>query len=310
MNTKHEARVIQKRFLNHMDASEIRSMQALCENADSIALKLELEYKLADAQSRRNEGDSPEINEFLYILDGRLVGYLGICGFGGDNGPLELTGMVHPAYRNQGVFRTLSSLAIVECRRRNAASVLGLCDRNAAIGQALLKRKNAPLHHSEYEMVLLKREARPTEAQLRGVVLRKAINADAAEIARQDHIYFGEEFAEADESIKDDPKRLPEDEEQRGFTIYLAVKDEKIIGKVNLQLSGSTGGIYGLGVLPEERGKGYGRAILLLAVQLLQEANAETIYLQVLTDNEKALSLYQSCGFETSSVMDYFTLQL
>ena len=103
---------------------------------------------------------------------------------------------------------------------------------------------------------------------------------------------------------------MPEDEEQRGFTIYLAVKDEKIIGKVNLQLSESAGGIYGLGVLPEERGKGYSRAILLLAVRMLQEANAETIYLQVLTDNEKALSLYQSCGFETSSVMDYFTLEL
>ena len=101
---------------------------------------------------------------------------------------------------------------------------------------------------------------------------------------------------------------MSEEEEKRGIFIYLAVKDGVVIGKVNLQLSNGLGGIYGLGVLPEERGKGYGRATLRLAVQKLIEAGAGTVYLQVLTDNEKALTLYQSCGFETRSVMDYYVI--
>lgn len=305
---EHEARIIQKRFPDSADGALIRSLQNLSEAADTIALKLELEYKLADAENARDGDHSREVNEFLYYLDGELAGYLGICGFGGGNGPLELTGMVHPQHRGKGIFKALSGLALAECRRRNAALVLGLCDRNAVAGQALLKKQSAALHHSEYEMVLRSGLNPPDETLLRGVDLRKAKNADAEEIARQDRIYFGEEFGADGDGEHGGKRLMPEEEELRGFTIYLAVKDGTIIGKVNLQMLDGTGGIYGLGVLPHERGKGYGRAILLLAVRKLKEANAKTVYLQVLTDNERALSLYQSCGFETASVMDYFSL--
>ena len=90
------------------------------------------------------------------------------------------------------------------------------------------------------------------------------------------------------------------------MTIYLAESEEEIIGKVHLQVSSGIGGIYGLGVLPENRGKGYGRAILLKAVEKLKAVKAEQIMLQVAAENEKALSLYKSCGFEETSVMDYF----
>ncbi len=90
------------------------------------------------------------------------------------------------------------------------------------------------------------------------------------------------------------------------MTIYLAESEEEIIGKVHLQVSSGIGGIYGLGVLPEYRGKGYGRAILLKAVEKLKAVKAEQIMLQVAAENENALSLYKSCGFEEMSVMDYF----
>ena len=303
-----EVRIVQKRLLNPADTKDIQALQVLCENAEAISLKLELDYKLADAQNRREDDGCLDVNEFLYYLDGVLIGYLGICGFSGEQGPLELTGMVHPRHRNKGVFTALSGLALAECRRRKATLILGLCDRKAEAGQALIKKKNSPLHHSEYEMTLRKEADLPAPAQLHGVTLRKAKNADAEEIARQDQIYFGDEFGNDGEDGQRERILMPEDEEKRGFTIYLAWKDGKIIGKVNLQLSGSLGGVYGLGVLPEERGKGYGRAILLLAVEKLKATQAETIFLQVLTDNEKALSLYQSCGFETISVMDYYKL--
>ena len=61
-------------------------------------------------------------------------------------------------------------------------------------------------------------------------------------------------------------------------------------------------------MLPEYRGKGYGRAILLKTIEKLEDAGAEEILLQVAVHNAAALRLYQSCGFQETSVMDYYHL--
>jgi ribosomal protein S18 acetylase RimI-like enzyme len=90
------------------------------------------------------------------------------------------------------------------------------------------------------------------------------------------------------------------------MVIYLAEKDRQVVGKVHLQISAAVSGIYGLGVLPEYRGKGLGRAILLRAIEKLKEAESNAIMLQVAAENATALSLYKSCGFQETSVMDYF----
>ena len=74
-------------------------------------------------------------------------------------------------------------------------------------------------------------------------------------------------------------------------------------------MSSDVGGIYGLGVLPEHRGKGFGRAILMMAVEKLKEANAREIKLQVVTENSNALNLYKSCGFVETSIMDYYEIK-
>jgi ribosomal protein S18 acetylase RimI-like enzyme len=51
-----------------------------------------------------------------------------------------------------------------------------------------------------------------------------------------------------------------------------------------------------------------GRALLLEAIEKLKDANADKIMLQVEAKNAKALSLYKSCGFQETSVMDYYEL--
>ena len=127
------------------------------------------------------------------------------------------------------------------------------------------------------------------------------------EIARQNVIYFNDEGAGDEISADDMP--LPEVEEKRGMTSYLVEKEGQVIGKVNLQLTSKLGAIFGLGVLPKHRRKGYGRALLLLAIEQLKEANAQEIMLQVAAENANALNLYKSCGFEETSTMDYFELK-
>ena len=134
--------------------------------------------------------------------------------------------------------------------------------------------------------------------------MRKAVNADARDVVRQNAIYFESEREQESEEAGFENIILPE-EEKRGMTIYIAEKDGQIIGKVHLQLIHGIGGIYGLGILPEYRGLGLGRALLLDAILKLKDANADKIMLQVEAKNGKAISLYKSCGFMETSVMAY-----
>lgn len=289
------------------DYELINRLQERCIREDKTTLKLELDYKLGVYSGTNCEGIR-HINEFMYFDGHELVGYMGICDFGGADTPLEVNGMVHPEYRRQGVFGTLSRLVMAEWKRRTSKRMLFLSDRKSEAGQAFIQGTGAQYHHSEHEMYL-RVPRREIHDDSEHIIFRKATNADAREIHRQNAIYFGGNLAEEETSAFTEGMILPEEEEKRGMTIYLAEADRQVIGKVHIQLSPGIGGIYGLGVLPEYRGKGYGRAILLKAIDKLNEANAGDIMLQVAVENANALRLYQSCGFEETSTMDYYELK-
>ncbi|PPK83311.1 mycothiol synthase [Lacrimispora xylanisolvens] len=300
-----------KSNLDQNDYELIHMLEIQCARNDQITLKLELDYKLSDAQNRTADTLISDINEFMYFNGEELIGYMGICSFGGITQPLEITGMVHPEYRRQGIFSKLMELVVAECRKRNAEEILALCDKKSISGQGFLKKISAVYKFSEFEMYLNHKSYETLEKQQpSGITFRKAVNADASEITRQNMVYFGDDSEEENEDSEDRGILLPEEEEKRGMTIYIAEKEDRIIGKVNLQMSdGGTGGIYGLGVLPEFRGNGFGRAILTFGVEKLKDAKATEVMLQVAAENGTALNLYKSCGFQETSVMDYFELK-
>ena len=296
-----------KRYLDQADCDAIHTLYKTCVQQDSIALKLELEYKLANARCSTDQDPLGEVNEFMVFDQRKLIGYLGICGFGNAAAPLELAGMVHPDYRRQGVWTRLHTLVMDECRRRNTKATLGLCDRRALHGHCFLQSIGAAYVETEYEMIFSGDAPLPGADALQELRFQKATNADAAEIVRQNTIYFEREQSQIGEEPDEHRLLLPEDEEKRGMTIYLAFRKDRIIGKIHL-VYGDTGAIYGLGVLPEYRGKGYGRAILLTGMQMLMDKNSARIMLQVSAGNETALNLYKSCGFAQTSAMDYYKL--
>lgn len=309
MKTVHEPWMKLKESLGRADYELIGALGGRCVRGGGITLKLELDYKLADALLRTQDTlGGREVNEFLYFDGDELAGYIGICSFGGPGAPPEITGMVHPNYRRQGIFLRLHELVMDECRRRRFADVLLLCDRRSKTGREFLKKIGAEYRYSEFEMYLRRGRPVPGGELLRGVSLRRASNADAPEIARQNALYFEGSPQRTEGEDPEEPAILPEDEEKRGMTIYLAEQDGRTVGKVHLQNAAGVGGIYGLGVLPEYRGQGLGRALLLLAIQKLTEAGLDAIMLQVAAENATALQLYKSCGFQETSTMDYFKL--
>jgi ribosomal protein S18 acetylase RimI-like enzyme len=252
-------------------------------------MKLELDYKM----DIRADSKLDMVNEFMFYDDGMLIGYLGICGFGDKS--IEVNGMVHPDCRRNGIFRNLFSVAADERNRRKTREMLLLCDRNSSSGNGFIRSLKAEKDHSEYDMHLDKNAV--IKSQGLNIALRLATPKDAAEIAMQDSIYFGSPINEDDDYIS---------ENIANHSTYVALIENKIIGKIRLDEKGKSGGIYGFGVLPEYRGKGYGRDILNLAVKNLRDRNLDDIFLQVETENAKALNLYKSCGFVEKYVMDYY----
>lgn len=290
-----EIRLIQN--LSEIDYQMISNLKEVCLEHDQTALKLELDYKLAVSKEGSKE-DHMHV-DFLYFADKKLVGYLGICSFGGQKP--ELNGMVDPAYRRKGIYSKLFSLAVNELYHHGFEKSLLICDRKSESGQSFLKSLDLDglkKAHSEYEMFLNYKAFQQVKVGHR-TLLRKSSNQDAMEIAKQNAIYFGQPLEET-------KIIMPETEEKRGMTVYMADLEESCIGKIHLELSKGMGGIYGVGILPEYRGKGYGRQILLEGIGILMDQRAEGIKLQVEAENENALSLYNSCGFETASTMDYY----
>lgn len=312
INTINSPWIKLKQSLDNEDYKLLKMLQEHCMCADNITLKLELDYKLGAGIDRIES--IQDINEFMYFIGQKLVGYIGISCFGGKGSSLEITGMVHPDYRRQGIYTILHELAMAECRRRNIDRVLLLCDRGSTSGQGFLEKIGALYKSSEFEMYLQQNCPTSTEEQMCGITFRKASNSDAFEVARQNAIYFGDvdKNYQSDSIENDSGILLPEDEEKRGMTIYIAERDNQIIGKAHLEINNNSavGGIYGLGVLPKYRGNGYGRAILLRAIEKLKATKVKEIMLQVSAENAAALRLYKSCGFQETSIMDYFELKL
>jgi GNAT superfamily N-acetyltransferase len=90
---------------------------------------------------------------------------------------------------------------------------------------------------------------------------------------------------------------------------WQADADGKTVGAVRLETEGGTGYIYGLEVKPAHRGKGYGRGLLLAAIQKLHELGMQEVRLQVFMDNARALHIYESSGFVTEDTMEYYLVQ-
>lgn len=276
-----------KERIDKSDFNDINNLNNACIDYDKIHLKLEIDYKLSNNEKYSNNMN--KINEFMFYDDNKLVGYAGICDFGGDE--IEVNGMVHPEYRRRGIFTRLFSLVKDEFNKRDSKGMLLLSDNNSIGGISFIKRITDDYHHSEYDMNLdmdvIHKE------NFDNLVFRKAAKEDITKIAGENFEFINDN--DIDGILFD--------------STYVLETGNVIIGRVRLEIVDNIGGIYGLEVLPEYRGKGYGRELLIRSINKLKESKVNAINLQVETKNNNALNLYKSCGFKVNYTMDYYILK-
>lgn len=76
-------------------------------------------------------------------------------------------------------------------------------------------------------------------------------------------------------------------------------------GLANLAVRGDRSWIGGIGVVPEQRGKGVGRALM----EAVLELAPPTVTLEVIEANEPAIRLYESLGFEKTRVLEVWNVE-
>jgi len=76
---------------------------------------------------------------------------------------------------------------------------------------------------------------------------------------------------------------------------YFAKKNQQTIGILNL--NPTKGLISNIGVDPKERGRGYGKQIMLFGLEQLRKSGCKQAYLRVHVENKAAIHLYESLGF-------------
>lgn len=287
--TPDDTTITGRRQLDEQELRDVEALRAECEAHEGLILKLVLPTEPSDQDKA-----------FLAHQGERLTGYCSLDSGGG--GEVELCGMVHPEQRRRGIGRALLAAAIAECRRRGADKALVICEDASQAGRRFVAAAGGQRTFSEYHMRLGRtgEQRRPPDEQLD---IRQAGPADLDDLVYATARAWGDREEDIRPWIGE---RLGEGNPR----FFLARRDGAPIGSMRIHEYGGSAGIYGFVMLPEARGRGYGRQFLTAVLAQLRGEPHQRITLEVETENAPAVGLYRSLGFEEATTYGYYELAL
>jgi ribosomal protein S18 acetylase RimI-like enzyme len=235
--------------------------------------------------------DGVNTSQALAYIEDELVG----AAFGYQLESLESWIVVHPDYRRQGIGRRLVA-ALGEVA--GGPFVLSSDERSAS-GVAFLAAIGARYFASEHTMVYRPELARPLPE--RTIVVRRA---------RPDELDL---LVHLTVTSFDDDESAFRPLIERWFAspnhrFWIAEREDRPIGAIRAAFEAGGVWLATFGILPGERGRGYGRQLLSAVVGELAAEGVEEIRLEVETENANALGLYESCGFRTVQTTRYYNV--
>lgn len=87
----------------------------------------------------------------------------------------------------------------------------------------------------------------------------------------------------------------------------VATHHRKPIGVALMGVRVHRGWVGGMGVAPEQRGRGFGRIIMQALIDSARERKLRTLDLEVIDKNDLAISIYEELGFETRRDLDIWS---
>ncbi|HEV7234820.1 MAG TPA: GNAT family N-acetyltransferase [Ktedonobacteraceae bacterium] len=283
--------LVKKQTWMEDELTQAKELLALCNAYEGLYTKLDI------VMLRSRPGN--ETNDFLYYEHGQLVGLLSLNSFGDED--RELTGVVHPEYRRQGIFFLLMAAAREEAKQRGIQRLILVCERFSHSGQGFVEALGAKYDFSENKMILETLQEHGPYAE--PITLRKAGVSDIDTIAAIISLCFGQSEEGARKFIAGGMPR-PQTE------YYIGEWQGTAIGCLSLSYGDSEIGIYGVGVLSQFRRRRFGRQMMEQIICKLQAVSQQPIALEVEAGNEYNIGLYRSCGFKEVTTFGYYNFDI
>lgn len=275
--------------LNDEALSEIKRLVSQCNNCDGLNGMLELNTSLNINKEMKTI--------FMMYDDNKLVSALTLFVPGNKEG--EVSAMTISEYRTKGCFTQLVKRAEEELKKYGVHEILFLCDAKSTHGKAAILKQKAQYEFTEYLLKYnhsLDKKIKDYEYRLK---LHRATLADLEGIIKISMAAFGDTYEGA--------KRLATgmlNADNRQFFLGEIEGEFVAMGVAAKEDEGTS--IHGLGVLPEQQGKGYGKEMLYSILNKLAEQNEENINIEVESQNSNAFQLYKNSGFEVESAWEYY----
>lgn len=265
-------------------SAEVWALKRACDAAGGLDLKL----------TWGGQSAAPQV--FMARAGDHLVGY---CSLDGDETVAEICGMVAPAWRRRGLGMRLFEAARLTFRDGGGEQLYAICEDASAAGRAFIARFPVQRSFTEHRMELRAATPPPADGTLEIRQLRSGDEEAIAAYARITAAAF-------ERSLEQTLRHIPGDLEQPAERLYLALVAGEPVGGFKLYREDESAGIYGFAVDPARQRQGLGRRMLARACAMAREQGATRVTLEVETDNERAIALYTSSGFETTTTYGYY----
>lgn len=272
---------------------EMREVERICKSNDNLAGDVSLDSSLNFNQNI--------YNTFLYYNSNNLVSFLFI--FMPTSNEAEVVGFTLPEYRQKGFFKSLLAEAISELKKYNIHKILFICETNSLSGKEVVKRMKLQYGFTEYKM-LYKKKISPLNENISYRMMLHKPGVDEIEkliyVSRQT---FNDTY--------DDAKNLIQKSfESQSRIQYAALLDDYYIGMGSVYIEEDEATIFGLGILPQFQGKGYGKELLQLIIDDISNEKSCNIAIEVDSNNKAAFELYRKSGFEVVVAYDYYLKEI
>jgi ribosomal protein S18 acetylase RimI-like enzyme len=283
---------LQIKALNILENSvidEIRTAEELCRKHDNHTGSISLDLSFNFRQDLKSV--------FLLYDQHKLVSVLSI--FAPTRQEAEVTAFTIPACRETGCFNMLLEEATTEIKRCRVADILFICEPSSLSGRAVLNKLGARYDFTEYSMKYFGTPSSPTiKSSAQGIMIN-ANTENIEEIVELREKVFGDCH---DDALAIVSNTFGSDKREQ----YIFSLSGQNVGIASVFVEDAEASIHGFGIIPEYRGKGLGKEMLLqITNNLISEGN-KNIIIEVDSKNKAAFELYKKCGFKVAVSYDYF----